>query len=65
MQGPLGRIPVVGVVSASCVKGGARGRAGYHLFTVSGAGPEATIEARARGLLPGMREIGDLGRLRL
>ena len=65
MQGPLGRVPVVGVVSASCVKGGARGRAGYHLFTVSGAGPDATIEARARGLLPGMREIGDLGRLPL
>ncbi len=65
MPGPSKPVPVVGVASASCVKGGAHGRAGYHLFTISGSGSEARIEARARGLLPGLHEIGDLGRLAL
>lgn len=61
IQGPKKRVPVVGVPSASAVKGNPRNRAGYHLFSIDGAGPEATIAVRARGLLPGERLIGDLG----
>ena len=65
IAGPGRRVPVVGVPSASAVKGRMRNRAGYHLFSISGTGAEATIEARARGLLPGLREIGDLGTIAL
>ena len=65
MPGPRKPVPVVGVPSASAVKGSIRNRAGYHLFTIEGPGPDATITARARGLLPGMNEIGDLGPLAL
>ena len=65
MPGPDKAVPVVGVPSASAVKGGLRNRAGYHLFSISGSGGNATIEARARGLLPGLRQIGDLGPIML
>ena len=61
MAGPTKPVPVVGVPSASAVRGGLRNRAGYHLFTITGTGADASIEARARGLLPGLHEIGDLG----
>ena len=61
--GPVRSVPVVGVPSASCVKGAMRNRAGYHLFTISGEGSQARIEARIRGLLPSMCEIGALGDL--
>ena len=63
--GPGRPVPVVGVPSASSVKGAARHRAGYHLFTITGDGPQARIEARIRGLLPSMSEIGALGDLAL
>jgi hypothetical protein len=61
IPGPAKRVPVVGVPSASAVKGNPRNRAGYHLFSIEGQGAAATITARARGLLPGERLIGDLG----
>ena len=63
--GPVRPVPVVGVASASCVKGAPRQRAGYHLFTITGEGLNARIEARVRGLLPSMHEIGALGILAL
>ena len=47
------------------MKGNPRNRAGYHLFSIEGTGAAATIVARARGLLPGERLIGDLGPLAL
>jgi 3',5'-cyclic AMP phosphodiesterase CpdA len=54
--------PVVGVASASAVPGTPRHRAAYHLYRIT---PRETggwqIDAQARGLLPGTREIGDLG----
>ena len=65
MPGPSRRVPVVGVPSASAVKGRLRNRAGYHLFAIEGEGASATIVARARGLLPGEHGIGDLGILAL
>ena len=61
LPGPDRAVPVVGVPSASAVKGKPKNRAGYHLFTIEGAGASATISARARGLLPGEEMIGDLG----
>ena len=65
MPGPTKGVPVVGVPSASAVKGGLRNRAGYHLFSFEGPGEAAVITARARGLVPGERMIGDLGILSL
>ncbi len=63
IPGPTRPVPVVGVPSASAVKGNLRNRAGYHLFSIKGRGSAAEITARARGLLPGERSIGDLGPL--
>ena len=65
MPGPERDVPVVGVPSASAVKGSLRNRAGYHLFSFEGLGEAAVIKARARGLTPGDRLIGDLGMLPL
>jgi 3',5'-cyclic AMP phosphodiesterase CpdA len=63
MEGPAGLVPVVGVPSASVVSGPPRQRAGYHLFEITGGGPNCKITARARGLLPGTTVVGDLGPL--
>ena len=65
LDGPRKPVPVVGVPSASAVKGRLRNRAGYHLFAIEGEGARATITARARGLLPDDHRIGDLGELAL
>ncbi len=56
-----GRVPVVGVASASAVPGTPRHRAAYHLFKVTQGETGWRIEAHARGILPGTREIGELG----
>ena len=64
-QGPGKPVPVVGVPSASAVKGTLRNRAGYHLFSIVREGDGVRVEARARGLLPGLNEIGDLGAVEL
>ena len=63
MEGPKGLVPVVGVPSASVVRGTPHHRAGYHLFEISGGGTDCKIAARARGLLPGTAAVGDLGPL--
>ena len=65
LPGPTRPVPVVGVPSASAVRGGLRNRAGYHLFSITKNGDQVTIAARARGLLPGEHAIGDLGTLAL
>ena len=54
--------PVVGVASASAVPGTPRHRAAYHLSRIT-ARPKGgwQIDGHVRGLLPGTREIGDLG----
>jgi 3',5'-cyclic AMP phosphodiesterase CpdA len=59
------RVPIVGVPSASAVKGSLRNRAGYHLFSIEGEGADVRVVARARGLLPGLDQIGDLGEIAL
>ena len=65
MDTPKGLVPVVGVPSASVVRGIGHQRAAYHLFEVTGAGDRSKIAARARGLLPGTNVVGDLGPLKL
>ncbi|MBL8586983.1 MAG: metallophosphoesterase [Methylobacteriaceae bacterium] len=64
VEGPGGRaVPIVGCASASLVRG--RARAAYHLFRFSKPHGRLRIEARARGLMPGGAEIGELGALSL
>jgi 3',5'-cyclic AMP phosphodiesterase CpdA len=65
MDAPKGPVPVVGVPSASVVRGTGHKRAAYHLFEVTSGGGVCKITARARGLLPGTRAVGDLGPLTL
>jgi len=65
MEGPRGLVPVVGVPSASAVRGPPHQAAAYHLFEISGSGPNCKIVARARGLLPATATVGDLGPLAL
>lgn len=60
IKGPSGHIPVVGVPSASALRG-----AGYHIFKISGPTPTLLIEAHARGLMNGSTRIGDLGAVKL
>ena len=64
METPKGLAPVVGVPSASVVRGTAHQRAGYHLFEVTSGKGACKVTARARGLLPGTSVVGDLGPLK-
>ncbi len=65
METPKGFAPVIGVPSASAVRGIGHQRAGYHLFEVTCGEGACKIAARARGLLPGTSVVGDLGPLKL
>ena len=58
---PGGRVPVVGVASASAIPGTPRHRAAYHLIRISRRETGWHTDVHARGLLPGTRKIGDLG----
>jgi 3',5'-cyclic AMP phosphodiesterase CpdA len=64
METPKGLAPVVGVPSASVVRGAGHQRAGYHLFEVTSSGGVYKVTARARGLLPGTCVVGELGPLK-
>ena len=64
LETPKGLAPVVGVPSASVVRGTGHQRAGYHLFEVTSSGGGCKVTARARGLLPGTCVVGDLGPLK-
>ncbi len=62
MEGPDRPVPVVGVASASAIRGTPEHRAGYHIFEIDGTTKEPRIRARARGIGPeGRTEIRDLG----
>ncbi len=64
MEGPDGPVPVVGVASASAVRGTPGHRAGYHIFEIDGTTKAPLIKGRVRGMVPspgGKTEIGDLG----
>ncbi len=65
IQGTHGRTPVVGVPSASAVPGTERHRAGYHLIRIERVEGHFATTIHARGLLPGTREIGDLGQVKI
>lgn len=53
-------VPVVGVASASALRGTAEHRAGYNIFEIAGTSKNPQIRARMRGVLPGGHAIGDL-----
>ncbi len=63
LEGPKGLVPVIGVASGSAVGGTPHHRAGYNLFEIGGTAGAFQIKGRSRGLLPGTREIGDLGEI--
>ena len=65
LEGPGRKVPVVGVASASAVRGTADHRAGFNIYEIEGTLKDHRIKARMRGLLPGGREIGDLRPIRL
>ena len=65
LPGPTRAVPVVGVPSASAVKGKPGNRAGYLLFKIEGQGVDASVTVTARGLLPGEEMIGNLGPITL
>lgn len=65
LEGPSRKVPVVGVASASALRGTADHRAGYNIFEIDGTTKEPRIKARMRGLLIGGHEIGDLRPIRL
>ncbi|ACB96999.1 metallophosphoesterase family protein [Beijerinckia indica] len=62
LTGPKGRrVPIVGVPSASLVRGSPYRYAAYHLFAIEGTGAEPRIKASAWGLLADGKTIGDRG----
>lgn len=65
IAGPEGPVPTVGVASASAVPGTPGHRSTYHLFEISKGREGWQIKGRARGLVPGLAEIGELGELAL
>jgi 3',5'-cyclic AMP phosphodiesterase CpdA len=65
LDGPGSKVPVVGVASASALRGTADHRAGYNIYEIEGTTKDPRIKARMRGLLPGGHEIGDLRPIRL
>ena len=65
LAGPKKPVPVVGVPSASMI-GAMRGHsAGYNLFHIEGGCDSCRIHARCRGVVPGTRNIADLGTITL
>jgi 3',5'-cyclic AMP phosphodiesterase CpdA len=62
MEGPERPVPVVGVASASALRGTPGHRAGYHVFTIDGTAKAPAIRGHVRGFAPtGKPEIIDLG----
>ncbi|WP_395665334.1 metallophosphoesterase family protein [Methylocella sp.] len=61
LEGPRGRIPVVGAPSASSARTAARQCAAYHVFEIEGTGRDYEIRGFSRGATEG--GIGPLGRL--
>ncbi len=60
-----GRIPVIGVPSASSTSKASRQRAAYHLVRLERQDGVWRMSARARGLMPGGGEIGERGELEI
>jgi 3',5'-cyclic AMP phosphodiesterase CpdA len=64
LNGPTGRVPVIGAPSASARGGALTHVAGYHLYTIGRDKTGFLLTAQRRGLKPD-GGIGDLGMLRL
>jgi 3',5'-cyclic AMP phosphodiesterase CpdA len=65
LDGPEGRIPAVGVPSASASASGGHERAGYNLYRVEGAAGSWRCEMISRGFAPDQAGIVELNRLML
>jgi len=65
LAGPQGKVPVVGVASASAKAGTHRPGAAYHLFSIAREGAKLRVKGRARGFDEASGEIVDLGALDL
>jgi len=61
LPGPTGKVPVVGVASASARPGAHHPGAAYNLFSISREGDRLSISARTRGIVGETGEIADLG----
>lgn len=59
LGGPKGKIPVVGVPSASAGGGGHRPAAHYHLYGIERHDGTWRVEVRARGLPPGASDLAE------
>lgn len=64
LDGPGGRIPAIGVPSASAAPGGRYEPAAYHLYRIDGAAGAWSCEFVARGIRPD-GQIGELARFPL
>jgi 3',5'-cyclic AMP phosphodiesterase CpdA len=62
LEGPRGRIPVVGVPSASAAPRGEDGPAGHNLYCIDGAPGAWRCEAISRGLLRDGESMIEIGR---
>jgi 3',5'-cyclic AMP phosphodiesterase CpdA len=65
LDGPDGKIPTIGVPSASAAATKERLRAGYNLYRIDGAPGGWSCEMASRGVVPGQPGIADLGRQQL
>ena len=65
LRGPHGRVPVVGVASASAVPGSPQHLAAYHVYSIEKAAQGWHISALRRGLKDGDARVHDLGALDL
>jgi 3',5'-cyclic AMP phosphodiesterase CpdA len=65
LQGPEGRVPVVGVASASAVPGSERHRAAWHLYEISREGTGWRIEGVIRGKTRDSHGVIEIGRFPL
>lgn len=65
LEGPGGKIPAVGVPSASAASTLEPQRAGYNLYRIDGAPGGWSCQMVSRGVVPGQPGIADLGRQQL
>ncbi len=65
IAGPKKPVPIVGVASASAIRGTSTHRAGYNLFDIEGTLKDYRIRRRMRGIRLGSKEIIDLGAIDL
>lgn len=65
IKGPEGKVPVIGVASASAVPGSPRHLAQYHIYEIDRAGNGWKIVMRVRGIEQADGEIHELDRVEL